>query len=55
MQGSDVRHERLGDMKTVVGGRKLRYRGCRRNRAWFLMTGAACNIIRIAALDAAAS
>ena len=46
--------EPFGWMKTVAGGRKLRYRGCRRNRAWFLMTGAAYNLIRIAALDAAA-
>jgi len=38
---------------TIGGGRKLRYIGTRRNRAWFVMTGAAYNIIRIAALDAA--
>jgi hypothetical protein len=46
--------EPFGWMKTEAGGRKLRYRGCRRNRAWFLMTGAAYNLIRIAALDATA-
>ena len=40
-------------MKTIAGGRKLRYIGRQRNRAWFLMTGAVYNIIRIAALDAA--
>lgn len=45
--------EPFGWMKTVAGGRKLRYIGKRRNRAWFVMTGAVYNIIRIAALDAA--
>jgi len=45
--------EPFGWMKTVAGGRKLRYIGKRRNRAWFLMTGAVYNILRIAALDAA--
>ena len=45
--------EPFGWMKTVAGGRKLRYIGKRRNRAWFLMSGAIYNIIRIAALDAA--
>ena len=39
--------EPFGWMKTVAGGRKLRYRGCWRNRAWFLMTGAAYNLLRI--------
>ena len=46
--------EPFGWMKTVAGGRKLRYIGTRRNRAWFVMTGAIYNIIRIAALDTAA-
>ena len=45
--------EPFGWMKTIAGGRKLRYIGRQRNRAWFLMTGAVYNIIRIAALDAA--
>ena len=45
--------EPFGWMKTVAGGRKLRYIGKRRNRAWFLMTGAVYNILRIATLDAA--
>jgi transposase len=44
--------EPFGWMKTIAGGRKLRYIGRQRNRAWFLMTGAVYNIIRIAALDA---
>jgi transposase len=45
--------EPFGWMKTIAGGRKLRYIGKRRNRAWFLMTGAVYNILRITALDAA--
>jgi transposase len=45
--------EPFGWVKTVGGGRKLRYIGRDRNRAWFLLTGAVYNIIRIAALDAA--
>jgi transposase len=45
--------EPFGWMKTIAGGRKLRYIGRQRNRAWFLMTGAIYNIIRIAALDTA--
>ena len=45
--------EPFGWMKTIAGGRKLRYIGQQRNRAWFLMTGAIYNIIRIAALDTA--
>ena len=44
--------EPFGWIKTIAGGRKLRYQGQARNRAWFLMTGAVYNIIRIAALDA---
>jgi transposase len=46
--------EPFGWMKTIAGGRKLRYIGKQRNRAWFVMTGAIYNIIRIAALDVAA-
>lgn len=44
--------EPFGWVKTVGGGRKLRYKGRQRNRAWFLMTAAVYNIIRIVALDA---
>ena len=44
--------EPFGWIKTIAGGRKLRYIGRKRNRAWFLMTGAVYNIIRITALDA---
>jgi transposase len=45
--------EPFGWIKPVAGGRKLRYRGRHRNRAWFLMAGSTYNIVRIAALDAA--
>ena len=44
--------EPFGWVKTIAGGRKLRYLGRKRNRAWFLITGAVYNLIRIAALDA---
>ena len=47
--------EPFGWIKTIAGGRKLRYKGRRRNRAWFLMAGAVYNLIRIAALDAQAT
>jgi transposase len=46
--------EPFGWMKTIAGGRKLRYIGRCRNRAWFLMVGAVYNLLRIVALDAAA-
>jgi transposase len=45
--------EPFGWIKTIAGGRKLRYIGRQRNRAWFLMSGAIYNILRITALDAA--
>ena len=45
--------EPFGWIKTVGGGRKLRYKGRDRNRAWFKMTTAVYNVIRIAALDKA--
>ena len=45
--------EPFGWIKTIGGGHKLRYIGRERNRAWFKMTAAVYNIIRIAALDAA--
>ena len=45
--------EPFGWIKTIAGGRKLRYIGRDRNRAWFQLTGAVYNSIRIAALDAA--
>jgi transposase len=43
--------EPFGWVKTVGGGRKLRYNGRERNRAWFKITTATYNLIRIAALD----
>ena len=45
--------EPFGWMKTVAGGRKLRYKGRQRNRAWLLVAGAVYDVIRIVALDAA--
>ena len=47
--------EPIGWMKTIAGGRKLRYIGVQRNRAWFLIAGAVYNVIRITALDAASA
>lgn len=44
--------EPFGWIKTVAGGRKLRYKGRQRNRAWFLLTTATYNLLRISALDA---
>jgi len=43
--------EPFGWVKTVGGGRKLRYIGQDRNRAWFKMTTAVYNLIRITTLD----
>ena len=42
----------FGWIKTIGGGRKLRYRSRQRNRAWFRITAAVYNLIRITALDA---
>jgi len=44
--------EPFGWIKAIAGGRKLRYRGRRRNRSWFLIAGAVYNVLRITALDA---
>ena len=44
--------EPFGWTKTVGGGHQLRYRGRDRNRAWFKITTAVYNVIRITALDA---
>ena len=43
--------EPFGWIKTIAGGRQLRYRGRNRNRAWFKITTAVYNLIRIVALD----
>ncbi len=45
--------EPFGWVKTVGGGRKLRYIGKDRNRAWFKIDVAVYNLIRIANLDVA--
>lgn len=45
--------EPFGWIKTIGGGRKLRYIGRERNRAWFKITTAVYNLLRITALDAA--
>lgn len=45
--------EPFGWIKTVGAGRKVRYIGNDRNRAWFKMQAAVYNLIRITALDAA--
>jgi IS5 family transposase len=39
--------EIFGWVKTVGGGRKLRYRGVRRNQHWAELTVAAYNLLRI--------
>ena len=43
--------EPFGWIKTVAGGRKLRYKGRQRNRAWFLVATSTYNLLRITALD----
>src|SRR3954454_16146407 len=43
--------EPFGWIKTIAGGRQLRYRGRQRNRAWFKITTPLYNILRITALD----
>jgi YD repeat-containing protein len=44
--------EPFGWIKTVAGGRKLRYIGQARNLAWFKITAAVYTLVRITALDA---
>jgi len=44
--------EGFGWMKTVAGGRKLRYIGQRRNQQWAELTGAAFNLVRMSNLVA---
>ena len=41
-------------MKTVAGGRKLRYCGVARNRFWMEMATAGYNLVRLAKLAPAA-
>ena len=45
--------EVFGWMKTVGGGRKLRYAGTARNRLWLEFAAAAYNLVRMAKLDLA--
>lgn len=45
--------EIFGWMKTVGGGRKLRYKGVRRNQLWAELTAAAYNLVRMAKLAVA--
>ena len=45
--------EVFGWVKTVAGGRKLRYLGRRRNRAWLELTAAAYNLVRLSRLEPA--
>ena len=42
--------EIFGWMKTVGGGRKLRYRGLERNALWATLTTTAYNLVRMAKL-----
>ncbi len=58
--GQSLRRRKLveevfGWLKTVGGGRKLRYRGRRRNRAWLELTAAAYNLLRISRLEPVAA
>ena len=45
----------FGWLKTVGGGRKLRFVGRERNRAWLELTAAAYNLVRMARLETAAA
>jgi len=44
--------EIFGWLKTVGGGRKLRYKGVERNQLWAELTTAAYNLVRLAKLEA---
>jgi hypothetical protein len=45
--------EIFGWVKTVGGGRKLRYLGVRRNEAWATIAGAVYNLVRMAHIELA--
>ena len=45
----------FGWLKTVGGGRKLRFVGRERNRGWLELTAAAYNLVRMATLETAAA
>ncbi|MBM3132528.1 MAG: transposase, partial [Chloroflexi bacterium] len=40
--------EIFGWIKTIGGGRKLRYKGVERNRLWWELTAAAYDLVRMA-------
>lgn len=44
--------EIFGWIKTIAGGRKLRYKGVARNQLWMEITTAAYNLVRMAKLMA---
>ena len=44
--------EVFGWVKSVAGGRKLRYRGVARNQLWAELTAAAYNLVRMARFEA---
>jgi hypothetical protein len=47
--------EIFGWLKAVAGGRKLRYRGVKRNQLWADMATAAFNLVRLGNLLATAT
>lgn len=47
--------EVFGWIKKVGAGGKLRYLGRARNRLWFELTAAACNLTRLANIEATAA
>jgi IS5 family transposase len=47
--------EIFGWVKTVGGGRKLRYIGVRKNAMWATLTATAYNLVRMAKLELAAA
>ena len=47
--------EVFGWIKTVGGGRKLRYVGAAPNRFWLELNASAYNLVRIARLEVAAA
>ena len=54
-QGRKRVEEIFGWIKTVAGGRKLRYLGLARNQLWAQLTVAAYNLVRMAKLAPAPS
>ena len=49
----ELTEEVFGWLKTVCGGRKLRYAGADRNRSWLELAAAAFNLVRMAKLEPA--